>query len=391
MINLLMPVAGLAQRFIDVGFELPKPLISVAGTPMIKLAMESILKGESPETVRLIFVDHRINYSIDVALRDLFPEYEVRVATVDHVTQGTLCSCLIARDLIPIDEPLIIYTPDVWYQADFTPSEFAASGLDGILLTFKANSPAHSYVTVDGMGLATKTAEKVVISQDALVGVYGYRSGGDFLKYADQAIASGFTVKGEFYVAPMYNHLIADGLKVGVRRTDKMHVLGTPEDLKFYMQHVVRLHGPITIALCCDHSGFDLKERIAYELRELGVEYTDFGSYSNVDSDHYDSLKPCVEHVLATHNCIGIGVCHTGQGFNIAANKVAGIRAALVHDCYTVEMGRRHNAANFFALPARNSFEQLDDMLRMMTSQSFDGGRHATRIRRIANDPLFII
>jgi RpiB/LacA/LacB family sugar-phosphate isomerase len=301
-----------------------------------------------------------------------------------------LCSCLIARDLIPLDEPLIIYTPDVWYQADFSPSAFAASGLDGVLLTFKANSPAHSYVTVNADGLATKTAEKVVISQDALVGVYGYRTGRDFLKYADQAIESGFTVKGEFYVAPMYNHLIADGLKVGISRTDKMHVLGTPEDLKFYMQHVVRLHGPITIALCCDHSGFDLKERVAHELRHLGIEYTDFGSYSNTDSDHYDSLKPCVEHVLATHNCIGIGVCFTGQGFNIAANKVAGIRAALVHDCYTVEMGRRHNAANFFAFPARAELEDLDDMLRVMTAHSFDGGRHATRIRRIASDHLFI-
>ncbi len=85
---------------------------------------------------------------------------------------------------------------------------------------------------------------------------------------------------------------------------------------------------------------------------------------------------------------MGIAICSTGQGFNIAANKVKGIRAALVQDGHGAEMARRHNAANFFCLPA--SVSDLEEVVLAIINNSFDGGRHATRIRRISNDPLFI-
>ncbi len=83
-------------------------------------------------------------------------------------------------------------------------------------------------------------------------------------------------------------------------------------------------------------------------------------------------------------------MCFTGQGFNIAANKVKGIRSVLVKDEYTAEMGRRHNAANFFTLSAKDTeFSALKGIIKSLMDNTFDGGRHATRIRRIANDPLF--
>lgn len=393
MINVLLPVAGLAKRFTDCGYDLPKPLIPVVGVPMIKLAVASLLPNANPADYRLIFVVrdiHCISNDIANALKHLFREWTVEIAVVDHLTAGTLCSCLVARDLIRPDEPLIIYTPDVAFEADFDiKKDFVDTDYDGTLLTFKANSPDHSYVASQD-GIAVRTAEKVVISNDALVGVYGFRTGQMFLDCADAAIAEGIKVNNEFYVAPIYNLLIAVGKKISVNRTNKMYVLGTPDDLAFYESHVARYADVNKLAICCDHSGFALKEELSKTLHRMGVAHVDFGSYSTQDSDHHDSLKPCVEYLLANANTLGLAICHTGQGFNIAANKVKGVRSVVVADSFGAEMGRRHNAANFFCLPARLvQPADLNKIVAALLQNSFDGGRHATRIRKITNDPIF--
>ncbi len=169
-----------------------------------------------------------------------------------------------------------------------------------------------------------------------------------------------------------------------------MYVLGTPQDLEFYQTHINRFRGTIELAICCDHSGFTLKEKLLAAISGK-FNYRDFGAYSGGDSDHYDYLKPCAEYVLSNSSTIGISICSTGQGFNIAANKIAGIRSALVTDAYTAEMGRRHNAANFFCLPAKVlDGDDLGSIVEAIVNNSFDGGRHSTRISRFENDEFFI-
>jgi RpiB/LacA/LacB family sugar-phosphate isomerase len=391
MINIILPVAGLAKRFADAGYTLPKPLIQVDGVPMIKLAIQSLPVND--KDCRLIFVvrqEHQVSHDIGNVLKGLFKGFDVRIVTLDHLTQGTLCSCILARDEIDLDSPLIIYTPDVCFKSDFNPKEAFAAGMDGFILTFKANDPAHSYAVSDA-GRVTRTAEKKVISNDALVGVYCYRDGRTFLKYADLAIDSGIKVNDEFYVAPMYNLMIHDGLRIGLHRVDKMYVLGTPEDVDFYTEHVARYREVNRFVLCCDHSGYVLKEKLRAVLENMDIKYIDFGAYSSKDSDHHDSLKPCIEYLLGKAGTIGIAICSSGQGFNIAANKVKGIRSVLVTDPTAATMGRRHNAANFFCLPS-SSFDEkkLQEFIEAIQSSSFDGGRHGTRIRKIATDSLFI-
>lgn len=395
MINVLLPIAGRAKRFLDLGYNLPKPLIAVGGVPMIKKALESLFGDDDPKDYKLIFVvrdDHCATFDIQDTLRNLFADWQTEFAVVDQITQGTLCSCLIARHLIDLDEPLVIYTPDVCFDCDLDlKRQFADPNRDGFLLTFKANSTDHSYVATDANGFATRTAEKVVISNDAMVGVYGFKTGAMFLDCADRAIADKLMVNNEFYVAPIYNYLINDGKRVTTHRTEKMYVLGTPEDLVFYESHVVR-YDPITkFLICCDHSGFETKTKLLRVLKDL-VDVDDFGAYSTRDSDHYDSLKPCIDSLLNSSNAVGVGICCTGQGYNIAANKVKGVRSVLVSDEYTAMMGRRHNAANFFSIASRSvaSEEVLYDIVTAILNNTFDGGRHATRIRKIANDPAFI-
>ena len=204
-INLLIPIAGRAQRFIDQGYEMPKPLIMVVDRLMIDLAMSS-LNWKDCNLIFIVRKDHVYSFSIDTVLRNIFGN-DIKVVETEGITRGTLCTCLLAREYID-DNPLVIYTPDVYFENTFDPYSIDED-TDGLLLTFKANSPSHSYVQIDGKGNAVKTAEKVVISQNAAVGVYYFKNGSKFVQYGDKMVEDEITTNGEFYLCPIYNFFIS--------------------------------------------------------------------------------------------------------------------------------------------------------------------------------------
>ena len=226
--NLLLPIAGRAQRFLNEGYTMPKPLIMSKDKHIIDWSMKSIDTSEC-NVIFAVRLEHINNFSIDDILRNKFGE-DIKIVVIDRVTDGSVSTCLLAKEYIDNDLPLIIYTPDVYFENQFSPSEIPED-LEGFLLTFKANSPAHSYVELDNEGLALKTAEKEVISQNAAVGVYYYKTGKAFVEYAEEMIRKNIRTKGEFYICPMYNLMIRDGAKVGIKQVEKMHVLGTPAEL----------------------------------------------------------------------------------------------------------------------------------------------------------------
>ena len=107
------------------------------------------------------------------------------------------------------------------------------------------------------------------------------------------------------------------------------------------------------IAVGSDHGGFELKKEIMAHLDARGLEYKDFGTYSDASCD-YPVYGKAVAKAVASGECErGIIICGTGIGISIAANKVHGIRAALCGDCFSAEAARQHNDANVLALGAR--------------------------------------
>lgn len=107
------------------------------------------------------------------------------------------------------------------------------------------------------------------------------------------------------------------------------------------------------IAIGCDHGGYALKQEVMKHLAERGLEYKDFGTYSE-DSCDYPVYGKTVAHAVADGDCDrGILICGTGIGISITANKVPGIRAALCGDCFSAEATRLHNDANILAMGAR--------------------------------------
>ena len=138
------------------------------------------------------------------------------------------------------------------------------------------------------------------------------------------------------------------------------------------------------LAIGSDHGGFALKQAILEHLREKGVEYKDFGTYTE-DSCDYPEFGEAVARAVAGGECErGIAICGTGIGISIACNKVRGIRAAVCGDCYSAEMTRRHNDANVLCMGARVLGEGLAVKITdTFLETPFEGGRHARRVAKI--------
>jgi ribose 5-phosphate isomerase B len=107
------------------------------------------------------------------------------------------------------------------------------------------------------------------------------------------------------------------------------------------------------IALGSDHGGYGLKQEVIKHLEERGIEYKDYGCYSEESCDYPIYGKKVAEAVAGGESEFGIIICGTGIGISISANKVPGIRAALCHDCFSAQATREHNNANILAMGAR--------------------------------------
>ncbi len=139
------------------------------------------------------------------------------------------------------------------------------------------------------------------------------------------------------------------------------------------------------IAIGSDHGGYALKCAVIEHLKKRGLEYKDFGCYSEASCDYPDIAKP-VAHAVASGECErGILICGTGIGISITANKVKGIRAALCSDCFSAEATRQHNDANILAMGARVLGEGLALKIvdTFLDTPFSNDERHIRRINKI--------
>jgi ribose 5-phosphate isomerase B len=136
--------------------------------------------------------------------------------------------------------------------------------------------------------------------------------------------------------------------------------------------------------IATDHAGYALKAFVKDFIQDLGHEIIDLGPESADRVDYPDYAKKCASAVLKDEGSFGILICGTGIGISIAANKIAGIRAALCHDGYTAKLTRQHNDANIICFGERVVGKGVvEDMLEAFASTEFEGGRHAGRVAKI--------
>ena len=138
------------------------------------------------------------------------------------------------------------------------------------------------------------------------------------------------------------------------------------------------------MALCSDHAGFDTKQAVIAFLKEQGIEYKDFGTYSTESCDYPDFAHPCAISVESGDCYPGIAICGSGNGINMTLNKHQGIRAALCWEPELAQLARAHNNANILVMPGRFiSNEKALEIVKTFLSTDFEGGRHQRRIDKI--------
>ena len=233
--NVLIPMAGAGTRFQQAGYTFPKPLIDVEGKPMIQLVVDNL--NVDANFIYVVQKEHRKKFNLDTFLNLITPN--CKIVEVEGVTEGAACTTLLAKEFINNEQPLLMANSDQY--VDWDSNEFMykmiEQKVDGGILTFNATHPKWSFAKVDEFGYVTEVAEKNPISDIATVGVYYWSKGSDYVKYAEQMIEKNIRTNNEFYVCPVFNEAIGGGKKIKVFNIKKMWGLGTPEDLKYYLEN----------------------------------------------------------------------------------------------------------------------------------------------------------
>jgi dTDP-glucose pyrophosphorylase len=227
-INLVVPMAGRGQRFIDAGFTTPKPLIDIQGKPMITRVVENF----TPKA------DHR---TILVTRKDIKLDIDATIVPLDHETEGAVSTMFEIEHLIGPEDPLLIVNCDQLIL-NFDVDDFIEKALSCSVAVFKCDNPHHSYVEVRD-NVIYDVAEKKVISDLAVAGVYFYRQSKFFFDNAHKMVDNNIRVNGEFYVTPVFKKIICAGLKSNVYEVPVKDqcILGTPKELKAFQERGIKL------------------------------------------------------------------------------------------------------------------------------------------------------
>ena len=233
--NVLIPMAGAGSRFAQAGYTFPKPLIEVNSRPMIQVVVENL--NIEAHFIFLVQKEHYEKYNLKQLLNLITPDCSI--VQVDSLTQGAACTTLLAKHMIDNEEPLLIANSDqyVEWNSNECLYGFTADEIDGGIVTFKATHPKWSFARIGDDGFVSEVAEKNPISDDATVGIYYWKKGSDYVKYAEQMIAKNIRTNNEFYVCPVFNEAIEDHKKIKIKQIDQMWGIGTPEDLDYFLEN----------------------------------------------------------------------------------------------------------------------------------------------------------
>jgi dTDP-glucose pyrophosphorylase len=240
-ITVVVPAAGLGSRFRNVGVQTAKPLIPILGKPMLEWVIGNfpLVKGDT----LVIIGQSSENLPVHLNLTSIESLVNIIFIEIDYLTDGPATTVSLAFDKIPLENPLLVANSDQYVSASL--NTFVDSVRerisDGLILTMEASGNKWSYVGRDLDGSVSEVREKIQISNEATVGIYAWSSAALCKEAIDSQRDAGEKVNNEFYIAPSYNYLIKNGLKVetlhiGTHGID-VHGLGIPEDLDLFLSN----------------------------------------------------------------------------------------------------------------------------------------------------------
>lgn len=232
-LNILIPAGGMGTRFAKAGYTFPKVLIDVEGKPMLQFVVDNL--NIDANYIYIIQEEQDKKYNMTTLLKLITPN--CKIIRFKDLPDGAADATLLAKEFIDNDEQLLIANSDQYMEWDSSEFMYAMQpdSIDAGILTFDNTHPKWSYAKIDEDGWVTEVAEKNPISNHATVGIYFWKKGSDYIKYAEQMIKKNIRVNNEFYVCPVFNEALIDRKRIKTWDIKKMYGLGTPEDLERFL------------------------------------------------------------------------------------------------------------------------------------------------------------
>lgn len=238
MINIVIPMAGSSSLASELEEHYPSPLVEIAGSPLIQLVLENLAELGDDLSFTVIMQDSDAKkFHLDSTIKMLSTS-SANIVKLQKDTAGALCSILMAVEHFRVSEPMVICNWDQLFDKDVLRNfihEAISSNADAAMLTFKSVHPRWCYVRAAN-GVIEEAVEKNPISNQAIAGVYYFKSGAEFSELATKAILNGRDVDGRFYTSGVINEYILKGqtvLAVGLANS-KYHSLYTGRRLREY-------------------------------------------------------------------------------------------------------------------------------------------------------------
>lgn len=226
-------MAGEGKRFANEGYSLPKYLIKVKNKSLLEWSLDSLPIGMASKIVFIILKSHEEKYNVSSFIKKIYEKKSnLDFFFLKDITKGQSETVLYAWSKIIKNEKLLIFNIDTNFTSKTLENNLKKNS-DGLIGTFNSNLKRFSYVKIIN-GIACETAEKKVISRNALTGLYVFSDPYFFFSTAQKYIRLKKTIKNEYYIAPLYNDLIKMKKKIIIDKVEEINILGTPEELKLF-------------------------------------------------------------------------------------------------------------------------------------------------------------
>jgi len=234
-IYFVVAMAGRGKRFADAGFTQPKYMIKAGVRTLFERAVFSLPLKLSAKILFIALREHEERFGLRAFIGSKLPSSSWELVLLDEPTRGQAETVMAAVNMIPPAAALAVYNIDTAFSSSSLEARLSdpAARRDGVIGAFKLKGADDkwSFARTDGSGSVLETAEKVRISDNALTGFYHFSKASDFFEAAGSAVRGRETVRGEFYIAPLYNRLIASGRRFVLDLAEQLTPLGTPEDV----------------------------------------------------------------------------------------------------------------------------------------------------------------
>jgi NDP-sugar pyrophosphorylase family protein len=224
---LIIPMAGRGSRYANVGYTTPKPLIEINGKSMLYHAFQSVKDVPYTKVVFIALKEHERDYGIRKLIQEQIVQ-DFELILLDDVTEGQLCTVLEASAYFKQGHAILIAASDSYIKSNIE-NDIKQNNIDGLISVINLPGEQWSFAKTDEEGKVIEVAEKTRISDNASTGIYYFKDARLFEQMGNELINQKETTKGEYYIMPLYNKLIAQGANIRLSQANAMWDMGTPE------------------------------------------------------------------------------------------------------------------------------------------------------------------